>query len=529
MKQSTANSTTHLSGQVSARTYSQMWADAPQVPVLTIIYHPDLARIGERAFLSGLTAGREVRISRREPLFSPANGGEPASLGDEALSRKPIVVTRAGSAFCFDPSGSRTLLAINGSVVDQKSIWQQPETGLVLELSGRVVLLLHLASAGGSPTSSDFGLIGLSDGIQNVRSKISQVADLDIPVLLRGESGTGKELAAQAIHKASPRQAAAMVAVNMGGIQPELAAAEFFGSVKGAYTGALQSRKGYFSEAHGGSLFLDEIGEAPPNVQTLLLRVLETGEIQPVGSSASLSVDVRIISATDADLEALARKGAFRSPVIHRLSSFEIRIPPLRERREDIGLLLHFMLKRELARIDRLDRLAPSRKNPWFPAWLAALLVRYSWPGNVRQLGNVVRQLVITSRNQETCTLDPDLAAIMQSDLAKASEPAKKSRRQEPAEIDDDQLIQVLQRNQWELTPAAKQLGVSRPTLYKLVKACPDLHLVQDLKAEALSRCFKKHEGDLDAMSQQLRVSVHALRRRLKDMGLIGKPQGIDG
>ena len=517
MNDDNAGSTTNISGLPSV--HARFFQAEVEVPAFTIIYHSNLERIGERALLSGLEMGRELRLSRNEPLFLPIEGGRPKGLEDEALSRKPILINKAGNQIHFDPSKSRTLLAVSGDVVTHQTAFEASDDGLVLELSGRVVLLLHRCPADKGESLPDLGMVGHSQALDRVRAKIMRVADLETPVLLRGESGTGKELVARAIHGSSLRKDRPLIAINMGGIQPELAAAELFGAEKGAYTGAVKSRMGYFREADGGTLFLDEIGEAPPNIQTLLLRVLETREVQPVGSGKVIPVDVRIIAATDANLEAMVDQGAFRSPVIHRLSSYEIRLPPLRERRDDIGRLLRYLLKKELGLINALPYLDPGRKHPWFPAPLAALLTRYSWPGNVRQLGNVLRQLVISNRGCSRFEVDRDINAILQADLAgehKKHEP----KRRGPIKIDDQLLEATLEAHQWELTPAARALNISRPTLYKLVAACQNLRLAQDLTANEIAAGFEKHQGRLDAMVRAFRVSGYALRRRLKDMGL---------
>ncbi|HRI66149.1 MAG TPA: sigma-54 factor interaction domain-containing protein, partial [Polyangium sp.] len=166
--------------------------------------------------------------------------------------------------------------------------------------------------------------------LKRVLSDIHNVADLELPVLLRGETGSGKELVAHAIHKASPRRDKPFVAVNLGAIVPSLAVAELFGAEKGAFTGSIKRQVGYFEQAHGGTLFLDEIGEAPVELQVALLRALETGEIQTVGAMQGRKVDVRVIAATDADLEDKVDMGAFRAPLLNRLAAFELWIAPLR-------------------------------------------------------------------------------------------------------------------------------------------------------------------------------------------------------
>ena len=199
----------------------------------------------------------------------------------------------------------------------------------MLLLAGRIVLVLHPMPPAPAREVEGLGLTGDSAAMAQVRADVRRVADLEVAVLLRGETGTGKELVARAIHRRSPRRSRPYLAVNMGAIPPALAAAELFGAARGAFTGADQRRTGYFSQAHGGTLFLDEIGETPPEVQVLLLRALETGEIQPVGAEAPRRVDVRVLAATDADLEAAIAAGRFRAPLLHRLNGYEIRLPAL--------------------------------------------------------------------------------------------------------------------------------------------------------------------------------------------------------
>ncbi|HEU4537176.1 MAG TPA: sigma 54-interacting transcriptional regulator, partial [Polyangiaceae bacterium] len=182
----------------------------------------------------------------------------------------------------------------------------------------------------------------------------------------------------------------------MGAVPKELAAAELFGAARGAYTGSTHDREGLFRSAQGGTLFLDEVGEAPPEVQVMLLRALETGEVHPVGAKAPVAVDVRLVAATDANLESQIRDGRFKEPLLHRLAGYEIRLPPLRERREDIGPLFYHFARGELEATGEARRLAPADpyEAPWLPAPIAARLVRHPWPGNVRQLRNWARQIV---------------------------------------------------------------------------------------------------------------------------------------
>src|SRR5215210_1264720 len=352
-----------------------------RVPALTILCHPDLNRVGERALLGGLPQGRTVHLSRLEPEFEPPDQSAPRALGDRHISRAPVRLSRAGGTgdLQISVAATRTRVVVNGAPVQET--WtgsgRELEAGIVVELADRVVLLLHTLPASKVQAPERFGLVGESEAILRVRYEVRRVTDLEVPVLLRGETGTGKELVARAIHQASRRQSGPCLCVNMGAIPASLAASELFGSSKGAFTGSRRDQAGFFQRAHGGTLFLDEIAEAPPEVQVMLLRVLETGEIQRVGGAEPQRTDVRLIAATDANLEQAIEDGRFRGPLLHRLAGYEILIPPLRERRDDSGRLLFHFLRQELREIGEEHRLAPTPGDdakPWMPASVVARL-----------------------------------------------------------------------------------------------------------------------------------------------------------
>ncbi|MEY4582226.1 MAG: hypothetical protein RL701_6929 [Pseudomonadota bacterium] len=230
-------------------------------------------------------------------------------------------------------------------------------------------------------------IIGSGPAMQKVFEMIHKVADTDLSVLVRGESGTGKELVAQALHQRGARSARPLVAVNCAAISRELVESELFGHERGAFTGANQRRIGRFEAAHGGSIFLDEIGDMPLETQAKVLRVLEERSVQRVGGNQAIDVDVRLIAATHRDLEADVRRGAFRGDLYYRLKVVEITLPPLRERRPDLpSLVEHFLVR--LA-----ERLKRDKQNVSSAA--LAALARYAWPGNVRELRNVVEQSAV--------------------------------------------------------------------------------------------------------------------------------------
>ncbi len=235
-----------------------------------------------------------------------------------------------------------------------------------------------------------FGILGDSPALRGVLDRVRQVAPADIAVLLEGESGTGKELIAAAVHGLSARRHKRLVVVNCGAIPEGLIESELFGAEKGAYTGSVEKRTGYFEEADGGTIFLDEIGEMPLLAQVKLLRVLETGEFSRVGGAATLKTDARVVAATNKDLGAEVAAGRFREDLYYRLSAVQLRIPPLRERGADVPLLFDAFMQRFSRQYDAPHlRLAPDA---------VALVSRYPWPGNVRELRNVAEQTVVLVR-----------------------------------------------------------------------------------------------------------------------------------
>lgn len=237
-----------------------------------------------------------------------------------------------------------------------------------------------------------FGLLGTSESMKQVIDKIMQVAPTDISILLQGESGVGKDVTARAIHAMSQRKRENLVIVNCGAIPEGIIESELFGHEKGAFTGASDSREGYFEKANNGTIFLDEIGDTPLNIQVKLLRVLENGEYFRVGSSKVQTTDVRVIAATNKDLWELVQEGKFREDLYYRLDTVKIHIPPLRERSEDIIALFRKFVQEFSSKYDSVFR--------GFSDDAKLLLTSYRWPGNVRELRNVAEQLVVLEKSQ---------------------------------------------------------------------------------------------------------------------------------
>ncbi|MEA2695127.1 MAG: hypothetical protein QOJ16_4514 [Acidobacteriota bacterium] len=548
-----------LEAETRPQSASRLTLGSLLAPGLTILWHPDAERVGEQAALTALASGRPEYLSRREPAFGPP--GEPASrpLADPYVSRTPIRLEpgAAPGAVLLTAGETRTPLSVNGEPVSgpREVSAAEVERGAVLLLANRVALLLHFLDPLGVPGVPRFGLVGESLAVVQLRREIGRVAALPVPVLLRGATGTGKELVARALHEAGPRRQAPYLAVNMGAIPTTLAAAELFGAARGAFTGADRKREGWFSRAHGGTLFLDEVGETPLEVQALLLRTLESGEIQPVGGDAVARVDVRLIAATDVELEAAVAAGRFRAPLLHRLGGYEILVPPLSRRRDDIGrLLLHF-LRQELAAVGQGDRLAPRRpeERPWLPAATVARLAAHDWPGNVRQLRNVARRIVVAGRDADevpkgdwierllaesasssaAASASPTPPTPVPADVAGAGgaglrdtppprAPRKVYRRLE--EISDEEVLATLRANRFRLQPTAAELGIARTSLYDRIENSPLFHKAADLSRQEIEPCFERCGGDLDRMVEALEVSKRGLQRRMKQLGLPGLP-----
>ena len=503
---------------------------AQQVVALTVLYHPEVERIGEESTLGDFDAD-EIGLSRVEPDFSAPDSDDGFPLADPFMSRKPVILSSTpGGGMMFRRDSGASTLAVDGLAVEEAHAVDRAalDRGVVVELSARVVLLAHRRLAGEARAKADLDLVGENPHIHRVRSQVARVADLPVPILVRGESGTGKELVARALHSTSSRRNAPCVCVNIGAIQASVAASELFGHSKGAFTGAVDQREGYFSRADGGTLFLDEIGETPGDVQVMMLRALETGAIQPVGATQERYVDVRLITATDAPLEELVSGGRFRTALLHRLSGYEIYIPPLRERRDDIGrLLIHFLrIELEALGLSRRLELPEPNAKPWLPASLVAKLARYNWPGNVRQLRNLVRQLVITNHDAVRVRFDRTIERLLEEldepVVEQASTPVptprRRSTRRKPAEVTEDELVEAMRANGWRIEQSAEQLNISRASMYMLIEKSSRLRTAKDVSTEELAAAHEDAGGDLDKMSEALEVSKGGLRLRVKEL-----------
>lgn len=305
------------------------------------------------------------------------------------------------------------------------------------------------------------GIVGRSPRLAEALVILDKVADQSTPVLLMGESGSGKEILARFLHANSRRAGGKFVSVNCAAIAPTLLESELFGHERGAFTGAVGARPGLFEEAHGGTLFLDEIGDMSLEMQAKLLRATEYGEIRRVGGQTNLRVDVRLVSATNRDLKSLVKEGKFREDLYYRINVVQVKLPPLRDRREDIPLLVeHFLQK-----IARQEGRAPKRVDPR----AMGMLLSYHWPGNVRELENEVRRAwALSGETVQPEDLREEIRSQRPAPVPGASSsplPLKEIVHRVVGEIERKVVLEAMNRCGWKKVEAARTLGISRPTL----------------------------------------------------------------
>jgi DNA-binding NtrC family response regulator len=299
------------------------------------------------------------------------------------------------------------------------------------------------------------GIIGKSPVMTDLLKKIHKVAATEASVLLTGENGTGKELVAREIHRLSQRRHHDFISVDLGALSETLIESELFGHKKGAYTDAREDRIGRFETAHGGTLFMDEVGNLAYSLQAKLLTVIEQRKVLPLGSNRPVGVDIRIISATNKDLAAMIRQGQFREDLFYRINTIQIEIPPLRQRGEDILLLAEHYLKEFSARYDR--------KGIQFTDRALARLRTYGWPGNVRELRHTIEKAVILS---DSVNLQPDDFSFGSDDLSfNFAIPKMKLE-----EMERQLIMRSLKSNNWNIAEAARELGIGRQTLYRKIE-----------------------------------------------------------
>ncbi|WP_412524072.1 sigma-54 dependent transcriptional regulator [Burkholderia sp. S-53] len=305
------------------------------------------------------------------------------------------------------------------------------------------------------PDVASDAMLGTCDAMQQLFRRIRKVAATDATVFIAGESGTGKELTARAVHAQSARRNAPLVSINCGALPPTLLQAELFGYERGAFTGANQRKIGRVEAANGGTLFLDEIGDTPLESQASLLRFLQEGKIERLGAHQSIPLDVRILSATHADLNTMMRAGRFREDLYHRLCVLKLEVPPLRVRGKDIDILAHHILRRFQS--DGAGRIRG------FAASAVEAMHTYAWPGNVRELINRIRRAIVMSNGRLLSAADLDLRAFAAHPAITLAEAREQAERQA--------IEAALLRHPDRMNAVAAELGVSRSTLYRLMIA----------------------------------------------------------
>ena len=323
-------------------------------------------------------------------------------------------------------------------------------------------------TAADSADDSDHDYLeGESEAARRLYSMVSLVAPTQMSVLINGASGTGKEYVAHRIHRQSKRADKPFVAIDCGSIPKELAASEFFGHVKGSFTGALADKTGAFVEANGGTLFLDEVGNLSYEVQVQLLRALQERKVRPVGATKEIDVDVRLVTATNEDLQAAITKGTFREDLYHRLNEFTLQMPALHERGGDILLFANFFLRQANRELDR--------NVEGFDAESQRILMDYSWPGNLRQLKNLVKRATLLAA--DTLIHPRDFADGLTPASAPAEDAALQTAQTPPASLhlrnsdeERERIIEALQQTRYNKSKAAQLLGVDRKTLYNKIK-----------------------------------------------------------
>lgn len=484
---------------------------------LTIIFHPDTRRIGETAVLPPGRDGDVVAFGRYGPLFDSLSGGQAAALGDPHVSRLALSLTHDGGSLLLQREVAVCRCQVMGRELDRRLILQpeQLQAGVPVMLAHRVVLLLRrvpkLEQCLEKPViASD--LVGDSDYMQRLRRQIASVAVSGADVLIQGETGTGKELVATALHRNGPRAKNDLVTVNMAAISPALAPAQLFGNARGAFTGAEKSSAGYFEQADGGVLFLDEIGDTPAEVQAQLLRALQQREIQRVGGAVR-KVDVRVLAATDANLD---RDGAFNSALRHRLGACEIVLRPLREHPEDIGSLLWHFLSQALTEAGSQRALPDGDSHSKEVAAWAELFhrfVAYDWPGNIRQLSNFCRQVALAS--ESGLRLPGHLAEQMQRPAE--SDPAQSAKAQRGnREVDDVEFLAAMDEGRYEPMAVARLLGMPRTSVYRRIETLPGLRLVNQLADAEIHSALDRCDGSIERAAMSLKVSCSSLQRRMR-------------
>jgi len=432
---------------------------------------PELLRFNRYRLIviEGPEQGKEVIAERRVFTIGSAYDSDLA-LDDTTVSRSHCRIVFDGGGYVLEDLDSK-----NGTYIEThriKSAYLRPGVRIGLGSS-----TLQFALEEGEEIEvfisrgDHFGeLYGQSIEMKEVFGILQKVAPEDVTVLVTGESGTGKELASRAIHNHSKRANKPFIVFDCSAVPRELIESELFGHVKGAFTGAVQSRPGAFVSANGGTLFMDELGELPIDLQPKLLRVLETREVKPIGSNETIQIDVRIVAATNKPLEQMVREGTFRQDLYYRLAVIHVPLPPLRERASDVPFLVKLFLQQQ------------GQDGPGYVVSHETMeqLQKYEWPGNVRELRNYVERAKILSTGREIdSSLLPANPGGLMATAASGSfaqpvidlnVPFKLAKEQLIDQFEQEYLSAALKQNDWNITQAAQQIGIHRKSLEYLMK-----------------------------------------------------------
>jgi len=475
---------------------------------LTIAWHPNIHIIGAQSILAATT-----EVSRQTPSFEMP--GRPSfQLNDRYISRSGFRICAAGAGIRIERFNSSQTIYVDAIALDDclEFSADQVEAGIAIMVENRIALVLHYREAVVSESIATYSIAGVSSKAIKLRNQITRSAIGNFNVLVTGETGSGKELVAAGIHHASDRCAEPYIAINAASLPGQLGASELFGAKKGAFTGANSDRQGYFGSAEGGTLFLDEIGDADRDIQVGLLRAIENQEITPIGAAKPSPINVRVIAATDTKLHEAIEEKRFSPALYQRLSQLHIKIPPLRERREDIGLLLSRFLQEGFARNGLLaEKIAESQAMDSI-APFAFALIRYDWPGNVRQLRAVVEKALIDA------SFD-GFFSVPESIALDAPSPVPSKAKIRPRDLSEEQIQEALSNYDYNYVKSAESLGISRAALYKLVQEKNLAPLAKNMDRHTIADALDRHSS-ISQCAEALKVSEKSLAQRIKELDL---------
>ncbi|WOJ98399.1 sigma 54-interacting transcriptional regulator [Congregibacter brevis] len=506
-------------------------ADSQELCVV-LAFHPDTSRIGEVCSLG--YADDLTVFGRHRPQFAHLDGSPARGCDDEFVSREAFSLSYQSSLWQLVRREGSSRLRIDGRELLDAAVLspEQLQNGVVLTVAERIVLHLRLRSSRVSvSTSPELAVLrGVSPAMQQLRESTDAAAKSGGDVLLIGPTGTGKERIAGAIHALSRRSGEPWVAVNMAAMPVDLASASLFGAAKGAYTGADANRKGFFQQANGGTLFLDEVGDTPPLLQPMLLRALQEREIQVVGGKSE-RVALRVIAAMEQDPDQL--RETFRPALRYRLGAYEVHLPCLKERSEDVALLAADFFNEQAGEAGLSWDVQSSVAGVSAWARLFEQFLLYSWPGNIRELQHVVAQISSVSRGdlRVPSTIRErfgrplsQLSEAKPAPQADLSEPEptqiKESAARRLDEVSDEEFVEAWRDAKHEVAAVAKDLGVSRPAVYRRLKGLRECRLAADVPLGELLSALDACRGDLSSTAERLAVSRRGLQTRLRASGV---------